>query len=73
VEPRQEFGIDVGFGVIIVLLIAFGLLQEAKETVHGESNTDFETADPLDDHEMRTSANTHEMNAKMSAHFQVKV
>lgn len=38
-EPRQEFGVGVGFGVIIVLLVAFVLLQEAKETVLGEGNT----------------------------------
>jgi hypothetical protein len=40
VEPRQEFGGGLGFGVIIILLVVFVLFQEAKETVHGKGNTE---------------------------------
>lgn len=46
--------------------------RKQKKQSSARAIQDLETADALDDHEMRTSVNTQEMNAKMSAHFQVK-
>jgi hypothetical protein len=47
VEPRQEFGVGVGFSMIIALLVALFCFRRQKKQSTARAIQGLETTDPL--------------------------